>query len=159
MSVKSIVSGLLVLFVVASVAYLFIGDSEKTAVVDPSQPDEPVVETAVAHQVVAYYFHGHKRCKTCLRIEELAKETIGAAYLDEIADGRLVWKAVDFEESGNEHFAEEYALVASSLVIVDMHDGVQTDWKILEQVWDLVWEDEQFVKYVKSEVAVYLGEE
>lgn len=158
MNAKSVITGILILFVAVSVVYLFVRNESAPDANKGVPSEEAAVNTSLPHQVIAYYFHGDKRCKTCLKIEELAKSTVETAYPDELADGRLVWKVVNFEEAGNEHFADDYELVASSLVIVDMKDGVQVAWKNLDQVWDLVWEDDQFIEYVKTEVGNYLGE-
>jgi hypothetical protein len=52
--------------------------------------------------------------------------------------------------------ASHYELVASSLVLVDFRDGKERQWKNLEQVWDLAWDDEAFADYVRKETWNYL---
>ena len=154
MNIKTIVTVMLILFVVVSVGYMLVtggssGDSSsQTAGMDGRTPP---------HQVIAYYFHGTMRCKTCLQIEASAKETIELSFPEELKDGRLVWKSVDFDEPANEHFATDYQLSASSLVLVEFQDGKQTRWRNMEQIWDLVWEKELYANYVRDGVSQYLG--
>lgn len=155
MNVKSIISSVLVLFVIASVIYLVVnetgstsgGDAEMQAETSPQPP----------HQVVAYYFHGSKRCKTCLHIEAAAKEAIEIAYPEELKGSRVEWKVVNFEEATNADFAEKYQLIASSIVIVEFRNGQETQWKNLDKIWELVWDEEPFASYVQQEVLEYLN--
>ncbi len=154
MKIKTIVTVMLILFVVVSVGYMLVtggssgSSSSQTAGMDGRTPPQ---------QVIAYYFHGTKRCKTCLQIEASAKETIELTFPDELKDGNLVWKSVDFDEPANEHYATDYQLASASLVLVEFKDGKQIRWRNMEQVWDLVWEKEIFSKYVRDGVSQYLG--
>jgi len=154
MNIRTIVTVILILFVVVSVGYMLVtgGDSGST----PSQT-AGIDGLTAPHQVIAYYFHGTKRCKTCLQIEASAKETIELAFPDELKDGSLVWKSVDFDEPANEHYATVYQLASPSLVLVEFKDGKQTRWRNMEQVWDLIWEKEIFSKYVRDGVSQFLG--
>jgi hypothetical protein len=162
MSPKRIISSLLLAFVAVSLIYLVIietgttsdGDGEGSGSIELTQQKE----SPLSDQIVAYYFHGLRRCKTCLKIEENSKLAIESAFADDINGGRLLWKAVNYEEQGNEHFAEEFQLVVSSLVIVDLHNGKPVEWKILDKVWDLVWKEDDFFRYVQEEVKLYLDE-
>jgi hypothetical protein len=76
-----------------------------------------VLETS---KVVVYYFHGKKRCKTCLTIQDVAKQAI----VDHFADNADVkFLEIDFSEKANEAIAEKYEVASSSLIIVsgDQH--------------------------------------
>ncbi len=157
MKVKSIISLILVLFVGASLIYLAINESGSTA--DNIAEPEMVASSAPSHQIVAYYFHGFQRCKTCLHIESQAKLALENRYPEAFRDGLLEWKAVNFEEEANAEMATKYELVASSLVIVEFVDGAETNWKLLDKVWDLVWDEEPFATYVQAEVGGYLNQE
>jgi len=157
MKIKSLVTIALVVFVAASLAYLVFKDAGTSSEAETITLAE---ETALPpHHIIAYYFHGTQRCKTCLHIESAAKEAIEAMYPEELADGRLEWKAVNFEEEANAEMATKYELVASSLVIVEFRDGQETQWKTLDKVWDLVWDEEPFAAYVVTEVGIFLNAE
>jgi hypothetical protein len=171
MKMKSRFTVVLVLFVLASLAYLAVGNflqkseiqagqgpvatqvSVASLLGSPRQGGPPEAE----HVVVAYYFHGTYRCSTCLRIEQYSREALEAGFPEGIESGRLEWYAVNVEEPQNEHFVEDYELTTRSLVLVEMEGGEQTRWKNLQRVWELVADREAFMAYVQQETRSYLG--
>ncbi|PWB71781.1 MAG: hypothetical protein C3F15_12325 [Holophagae bacterium] len=108
--------------------------------------------------VVAYYFHGDFRCRTCLAIERQAHETITADFADELASGRLTWRALNVEQPGNEHFVEDFKLVTRSLVLVSYQDGKVQRFQNLDKVWQLVRDEELFSQYVRESTRAFLDE-
>jgi hypothetical protein len=106
--------------------------------------------------VIAYYFHRTTRCHTCLAIEDLSKQTIENLFGEELAEGKVEWRPVNIEQKGNEHFEEDYKLSTQSLVLAKLVDGKQTDWKNLDDVWDLIGNQEAFIKYVQEELSKFL---
>jgi thioredoxin 1 len=110
----------------------------------------------IDHKVTAYYFHGDMRCITCLAIEDQARAAIEKAFSRQMEAGTLQWQPVNFDKPENSHFIEEYALSMSSLVLVHADNGEQKEWKILEDVWELVDLFESFDRYVEEETRVYL---
>jgi len=117
-----------------------------------------VAPSARPHRVVAYYFHTTVRCTSCRAIEAYSQEAIASAFAEEIKDGRLVWRVVNIEVPGNEHFIQDYQLYTKSLVIVHEVQGERTEWKNLEKVWQLVQDKPRFVRYVQDEMRGYLKE-
>lgn len=177
---KSIITAVLLVFVLASVIYLLIGETRSAgpptvAVADTEQPDEeaglpevgPVEANASSisdnqptdsddRKVVAYYFHTTARCLTCRKIESLTQQAIEEAFADKIASEELVWKVVNVEEPGNEHFVDEYQLYTKHVVLVRVNGGRQVEWKDLKRVWELVRNDVAFIQYIQDEVRSYL---
>ncbi len=109
-----------------------------------------------ARKVVAYYFHRTLRCPTCLAIEKQSREAIEAAFAGELEAGVLEWHAVNIEEPGNEHFEQDFALDAQSLVLVETEGGVMRRWTTLKRVWELVDDAPGFEQYVATTVAAFL---
>jgi len=68
-----------------------------------------------------------------------------------------VWKTVDVETKGNEHFIKDYQLFSKAVVVVDMKDGKQVQWKNLKDIWQIVGKKEAFTRYIQGEVQSYLG--
>jgi len=165
MKLKPLVTVVLLLFVAASVIYLAVRESNKEALSDElpaeagvvTEGDEPAASDP-AHQVVAYYFHGTRRCATCLKIEALSDEALKTGFPKVLDNGQLVWRVINFEEPQNEHFVDEYKLYTQALIIVDLLEGKQTRWKNLEKVWQLLRNKAAFMKYVQEEVHAYLEE-
>ena len=67
------------------------------------------------------------------------------------------WKTVNVEEKGNEHFIKDYQLFSKAVVVVDMKDGKQVQWKNLKDIWQLVGKKDTFTRYIQDEVQSYLG--
>ena len=115
-----------------------------------------VLEATVKHRVIAFYFHGTYRCHTCLTIEAQAKAALEEAFPAELKNGTLVFRSVNFEQPENAHYATDYHLPTRSLVLSDIVDGREKRWQILGQVWQLVWNQPAFAKYVQDETRIYL---
>ena len=123
--------------------------------------DTPTVVTSSVHphRVIAYYFHTTYRCASCRAIEAYSREAIETAFADQIKDGRLVWKVVNVEVKGNEHFVKDYSLYTKSLVLVNETRGKPAQWKNLEKVWQLLQDKPKFLRYVQDETQAYLTQQ
>ena len=119
---------------------------------DGSSDDQP--DTI---QVIAYYFHNTKRCRTCLKIETTAREAMEEVFAESFASGELAWHSLDMEKPENEHFVYDYSLAMPSLVLVLTKEEIEIDWKRLDDTWSLIRNKEKFVDYVVEETQGYLG--
>jgi hypothetical protein len=111
-----------------------------------------------ANQVIAYYFHGNFRCYTCHTMEQYSKEAIEANFKEALASGKLEFKAVNIEERGNEHFAQDYQLYTKSLILSLVKDGKEIKSKNLTKIWEYVRNKQRFFDYVSEEVNNFLKE-
>jgi hypothetical protein len=111
-----------------------------------------------ALKVVAYYFHVSARCVTCRTIESYSKEAVERGYAKEIEEGRVEWRPVNVQLPQNRHYIRDYQLYTRSLVLVKYREGKQVEWRNLDRVWQLVRRKGDFLKYVQSNLAAYLGE-
>lgn len=152
MNTRRVVSGVLLAFVAASLAYLAVGPMRHG-----KAPQAQAAPVAAAPRVIAYYFHTTMRCPTCLAIEAGARAAIESAFAAELATGALQFRSVDIEEPENEHFAKEFGITASSLILVRESDGQATKWANLERVWELVGDDAPFATYVVENARDFLG--
>lgn len=163
MNPKTIIRAALLVFVATSVGYLVVTETHSPDNATVRSGDKPGASppgsagNTASHRIIAYYFHNTQRCSTCLKIEQLAGDALKSRFGAELQSGRLEWHVLNMEETANEHFVKDYALVTSSLVIVDMLDGQQHAWKNMERVWELVHDDEgAFRDYVAKQVRAYL---
>jgi len=122
-------------------------------------PVGPVVaeDAEEDRQVVVYYFHGDRRCKTCLAIEANAKAAVNSHFAEQLESGELAWKTVNYDEPENEHFIKEFELVSSSLVVVEMSEGEPVKFEVLNKAWSLVRDKLGFQQYVNESVRSFLG--
>ena len=109
-------------------------------------------------RLIAYYFHGSFRCATCHNLEKYAKESIENNFKDELDEGILVFKAVNVEEEGNEHFVYDYELYSKSLVLSLVKNGEEVEYKNLTKIWEYVSDRQVYEDYVKSEINAFLEE-
>lgn len=135
MSPKTIISTILLLFVAVSILFLFTNDRGTIA---------PETDTASDH-VIAYYFHGNVRCKTCNTIELWTKEVV-------LQNQDLEWQIVNIDKPENEHFIQDFQISSSTVVLSDGNN-----YSELVLVWQLVRDDkESFQLYVQNEIAEFL---
>lgn len=144
MNPKNIFTGLLLLFVAASLVVLGVKQLQSTP------------PTAEADGIVAYYFHGKTRCPTCQRIESQAQEAVQEGFARELQQGKLQWRIVNYEEPGNEHFAKQYNLAAPIVVFSEIRDGRQVRWVDVPEVWQLVDDKPAFVAHVQGQLRAFL---
>ncbi len=109
-------------------------------------------------QLVVYYFHGNARCPSCYKLEQYAKEALEQNFANELKDGRVVFKVVNLDQAGNDHFVADYQLYTKSVVLSLVKNGKQVKYKNLEKVWDLLRDQNQYHAYVRDEIKPFLGE-
>jgi hypothetical protein len=121
-----------------------------------ANPQAAAPQTA-QHKVIAYYFHTNTRCSTCVKIEQYSHEAIEQGFQEELKNGALEMRVVNYEQPENRHFIQDYKLVSKSLVLVNMVNGKQTRWTNLKLVWQLTGHKDAFLNYVRKEVRGYLS--
>ena len=120
-------------------------------------PDSAAADSmSVVPRLVVYYFHTTQRCASCRKLEAYAKEAVDTGFPAELKAGRVVWRVVNVEEAGNEHFVKDYQLYTKSLVLVEEGEDGQTRWKNLEKVWALLNDKKGYLAYVQAETRAYL---
>jgi len=113
-------------------------------------------ENKSSGKVIAYYFHGTMRCPTCYNMEKYSKEAIEANFKDALSSGKLEFKAVNVEENGNEHFANDYKLYTKSLILSLLKDGKEIKSKNLEKIWEYAHNRQKFIDYVSGEINAFM---
>lgn len=111
-----------------------------------------VTETATAHHVIAYYFHGTVRCETCLILENLAKGVV-----EELAENRVMFASLNYDLPENAHFLTDYKLPCPSLVLVRQDIDQEETWRLLGDTWQLVDDPAKLRAYVETEVRAFLS--
>lgn len=169
MKAKTILSTGLLAFVALSVVYLVANEVTRRSDIAGgavgAQSAKPTPGDVVAgnsgrehahHMLIAYYFHGDARCKKCLTIEEYSRAALVEGFPAAVESGRIEWQAVNIDETKNAHFVDEFELTSSSLVLVDTRAGEVTKWRLLEKVWELVDDKDEFHAYVRGEAEAFM---
>lgn len=128
------------------------------AIVPNKSQAQPVPEKNDVHKVVAYYFHGNFRCATCKKFEAYTREALEAAFSENLKDGSLELKVINTDESENEHYINDFQLTTRSVVLTNLVNGKQQNWKNLNAIWDHVGDKQVFIAYIQKEVGLYLSE-
>lgn len=177
MNIKKIITLVLLVFLVASVATIVSKErgaqptlqtevapaTDIVAAPSATPPEEQSVSTTPVSsaiqntlapaKVVAYYFHGNMRCTTCKKIEALTTEAIETGFADDIKAGRMELKVVNVEEPENEHYIQDYQLASRSVVVARYEGEAQKDWKRLDEVWQLISDKDSFIRFVQEQAA------
>ena len=104
-------------------------------------------------------FHGAKRCRTCIRIGDLAKQTLDDEFVAEEQSGKVRWEHINYDEPANAHYVKDYALVSSTVLVTLWKDGKEVKWNRLDGVWDHVGDEPTFRAYVAQGVRDLLKEQ
>jgi len=145
--------------VLAAIAALAVGTIAPTDVgAEDAEASESTAAAAPDNGIVAYYFHGNKRCSTCRKLEAYSEEAITGGFVSELENGDLEWLVVNTDEKANAHFVTDFELVTKSVVLVEYRDGEIVRFKNLKLVWQLVGDQDGFVTYVRDETADFIAE-
>lgn len=72
-------------------------------------------------------FHNTHRCKTCLAIENSAKEVLYQEFSEAVQAGKIIFKTVNVDEDANLALAEKFEASGSALFIYNPRTGQATD--------------------------------
>ncbi len=117
----------------------------------PSPQSSPVE----ADRVEVVYFHRTSRCSSCRYAEAGTRYTIETYFEDELASGKLVFKALDVQDKANAAIVGKYGAYTSSLFISEVRDGIDHIEEVTD-IWFLLGKDEAFVSLVKSDIEEHL---
>jgi len=108
--------------------------------------------------IVAFYFHGNKRCSTCRKLESYSDKAVTGGFAPELDAGELEWRVVNTDDKENVHFITDFELVTKSVVLVEYRDGEVVRFNNLKLVWQLVGDEDGFIRYVRDETRDFLAE-
>lgn len=104
-------------------------------------------------RLVAFYFHGAKRCASCNTIERLTRD----ALQPEVQAGAVEIRPVDIDEPANAHFVQDFQLTMRTVVLAEEADGRITRWERLDECWQRFGDAPDFTDYVRTHLARFRG--
>lgn len=87
---------------------------------------QSAAKTTQKEYIEVLYFHGKQRCVTCNAIEKLTKEVLDKDFVQQVKDGKVVFKVIDISTKEGEKIADKYEVTWSSLFINKWKDGKET---------------------------------
>jgi hypothetical protein len=162
MKPKHVVAAILLIFVAVSVIFL-VARERRSGTRGNLAPAESAARTegaapAVATRIVVYYFHGTRRCATCRKLEEYTHEALMDAFAEDMEAGTIVWRTIDTDVPGNEHYVKDYVLSTKSVILSAETGGSEKRWKNLPRIWELVGDKAAFINYIQDEVEAFREE-
>ncbi len=165
MKLKSLITGLLALFVIISAVYL-VTDSYNKIQSAPGDVKSQLSQRSfkeefgrdLEHNIIVHYFYTNYRCKSCITIESLTQKVLQKSFSNDLLTGKLIWKAINIDKDKNKHFIEDYDLATKSVVVLEVKDNKQLRWKNLSKIWELLNDEKAFINYIEQETKQYLGD-
>lgn len=124
----------------------------------PLLPGPAAVQAASLPEngVVVYQFHRRFRCDACYKLEEAINEALRKHFPEELKAGSVVYRIMDLDEEGTDHYEKKYDFFYNTVIVADMENGKETRFKNLEEVWGMVDNKEDVIRFLRSEVEEYL---
>jgi len=149
---KKFFTAFLICFVIVAIAWVVVNPQQAA---DPPESMESIESATFQKpdpgpQTVVFYFHGEKRCRTCLQIESSTNAAIEESFSLELDSGDLELRSVNFDLKANQHYRDDFELTFGTVVVANYLDGEVLNYRNLEKVWDLVWDDAAFREYIEE---------
>lgn len=107
--------------------------------------------------LVAYYFHRTFRCETCILMEHYVRDVIDDDFAAETAQGRLRFKAFDYEDPANLDLVETYGLGDGPVLMLSKQcQGDELDHKELAAIWGRMEDPIGLLDLLRVEIAAAL---
>ncbi|HFS68143.1 MAG TPA: hypothetical protein ENK67_08015, partial [Flavobacteriia bacterium] len=71
-------------------------------------------------------FYGKHRCISCINIEKNTKATLNKHFKDEMDNGKIVFKMVQWDDPKNDALVNKYQAAGTSLIIHTVANGKET---------------------------------
>lgn len=105
--------------------------------------------------LIVYYFYSNVRCPSCLKIEAYTRHLLESRFAAELKAGAIIWRPLNVETPGNEHFMDDFKLYTKSVVLVRQDQGRIVHWKNLPRIWELLTDEGAFADYIAGEIDAF----
>jgi len=112
--------------------------------------ENPSSTAGKENRIIVYYMHATFRCVTCNTIEKMTRALLESSYAPQLANGRILWQEVDFQE--NIALANKFEVTASCVVVARLKNSEITSFKRLDKVWILMNDPEAFNRYINNAI-------
>lgn len=156
MKSKKIISGILGLFILLSIATLAYKSSSSSAQ-QKSNSNSPESKALTSSRIDAFYFHGTARCYTCNTMEKYIRETLDSHFASQVKNGKINFQSINVESDPNNHYIQDYKLYTKSFILSLKSEAKEKEWLNCDKIWKLARDEASFKQYIKTEVEKYLG--
>lgn len=100
-------------------------------------------------KVEVYHFHLKHQCNSCIRLGELAEQTVNKNFADELESGILVFAHVTVDDPADKEIVDKYGASGSSLMIgVYTPEGFKSEEDT--KVWYKLGNPDEYETYLKD---------
>ena len=122
-------------------------NSKKNKVAATAQTTPSV---AANDKLEVIYFHSEHRCKTCIQIEKLTKQTLETAFAKEIKNGSVYFTMYNADDPKNAKIAEKYAAYGSALFLTRHQNGKDIKTDLTDFAFTNAFNDAVFIEKFKA---------
>ncbi len=108
-----------------------------------------------ADRVVVMYFHRTQRCPTCLRMGSYSEEAVVKGFVKQIKKGTIEFHYIDFQDENNAALTNGYQVGGPTLIVAQVVGNKVKEYKNLTEIWTKNRDKDEFLKYVRDNVAAY----
>ncbi|MDD5094942.1 MAG: nitrophenyl compound nitroreductase subunit ArsF family protein [Dehalococcoidia bacterium] len=101
--------------------------------------------------VEVVYFHRNSRCYSCRYAEEQTRYTLETYFGNDLANGRLIFRILNLQDSANAESVKKYEPYTSSLFINQATEGTDHIIQVTD-IWTEIGNDDGFTAVVKNAV-------
>ncbi|MDZ7879795.1 MAG: nitrophenyl compound nitroreductase subunit ArsF family protein [Saprospiraceae bacterium] len=147
-------------FIVLSITFLSLFLTVQTGCAQNSKKNKAAATTQTAPSVAAndklevIYFHSEHRCKTCVQIEKLTKETLEKAFANEMKNGSVYFTMYNADDPKNAKIAEKYAAYGSALFLTRHKNGQETKTDLTNFAFTNAFNDAVYVEKFKDYIKI-----
>jgi len=69
-------------------------------------------------QVDVYYFHFSRRCKTCLNVEKVTRESVESLFPDQVKKGEITFQSINLDEEEGEAIGKKCNVEGQTLMVI-----------------------------------------
>lgn len=144
---RPIAAALLILIAVAGLGAW----AWRTFLAPPAPEPVQTAPATAGRQAVVFYLHGTIRCVTCNGIHKATEEAV-AAFVPALGAQRPALQVLNFQKPGNEHFARDFQVSTSSVLIAEMEAGRIVRGQLCPRIWELSEDRPALIAYLDGEM-------
>ncbi len=80
-------------------------------------------ESSIKTKIEVYYFHGDRKCKTCIEVGRISEEYLKKEYAKQMKAGIAFFKELNFEDKENAKIVKELEVSGSALFVRKIENG------------------------------------
>ena len=112
--------------------YLLISVICLVACGDRSHNTNNALANVKADRIEILFFQSPQRCGLCDNIKIYTRELLDSLYVNELANGEIIFRIIDISKKENESLADSYEAVWTSLFVNRWNDGKEMRYNMTE---------------------------